>query len=752
MESAMPENPQPAKLASFAAVILDANLDKTLDYSVPEELAPLAKPGARVDVTVKGFLRKGYIYKLHDRPETTKIQPLVCVYPEEAWITPKIFELGLFMAKYYAAPLSRVFKCMVPPSVRKEIKPKLTVFLTLKKSKAETLEHLPALREKSPLQAKVLDLLLNESKGAFLTDLAKAGLSKSAAAALVKKGLLCVQKLAPDAEYLLEEEYFPTRPKELTPEQKTALNAITDTLSKEAFATHLIHGITGSGKTEIYMQAMQNTLAMGKSAIVLVPEIALTTQAIERFKARFQNKIAILHHRRSLGERTQAFESIRKGEARIVIGARSAVFCPAQNLGLIIVDEEHDSSYKQSEESPAYHARDIAIMRGKLENACIVLGSATPSLETYSNALKGKYHLSALTARPGAAVIPSVEIVSMSAEFGKAGGFTHFSEPLLNGIKKRHEKGEQTLLFLNRRGYHSAQLCASCSHIVECPHCDTSLTYHRNNEILRCHLCDFAMPPLRACPKCSSATIQYKGFGTEHVEKSLHAILPGIRTLRMDRDTTTGKHSHEELIGQFRTGKADVLIGTQMIAKGLHFPAVTLVGILNADAALSLPDFRASENVFQLITQVAGRAGRSDIKGEVIIQTFLPEHATIQLAAKQDYLSFYKQEIAMREQFGYPPFCRLAKLVFTGKDSEKTIQLAEEFRTALQKLLPSEYELYPVIPAGHAKVKDLFRFQFLVKGPKIPPVSEAIATIKKAFPFPSGIKLFADIDPLSTFF
>jgi primosomal protein N' (replication factor Y) (superfamily II helicase) len=735
--------------ARFAAVILEDALGRPLHYQIPDEFLDKASPGSRVEIPLRGRVKKGYILALLEKPEVEKVQSILSVFPQQFTITPPLFELAKWMGQYYCAPLNKVFSAMVPSSIRKEVEQKKEIWITLKKTKQETLALIPSLLEKSPLQAAALEELLKITSGAFLSDLSS---SKSALQTLVKKGILEAKKISRESDFLFEEDFFPTLPKTLTGEQKKALESLNATITSNAFNVHLLHGITGSGKTEVYMQAMQKALDEGKSAIVLVPEVALTAQAIERFRARFQDKIAVLHHRRSQGERVAAWESIQKGESRIVLGARSAIFAPPKNLGLIIVDEEHDGSYKQSEESPAYHARDIAIMRGKIENACVVLGSATPSFESYYHALRGKYILNTLSLRPGSSSLPKVHIVSMQHEFDKNGGFTHFSDPLLSGLKKRHEEGEQSLLFLNRRGYYTSQLCTSCSHIIRCPHCDVAFAYHKEENLLRCHLCDATERPQNSCPSCGKSTVQYKGFGTEHVEKSLHAVLPSLRTLRMDRDTTKKKHSHEELISQFRTGKADVLIGTQMIAKGLHFPAVTFVGILNVDGALSIPDFRASETVFQLITQVAGRAGRADLPGEVVIQTFLPEHSTIELASKQDYCAFYEQEIVLRKQFGYPPFSRFAKLVFIAPDEKSAEKGAEDFRIELLKLNLEDTEIFPTSAAGHKKVKDSFRFQFLIRTKKILPLSHAINETKKKAVLKSTVKLFVDIDPIATFF
>ncbi|NGX27725.1 MAG: hypothetical protein K940chlam6_01663, partial [Chlamydiae bacterium] len=421
----------------------------------------------------------------------------------------------------------------------------------------------------------------------------------------------------------------------------------------------------------VYLQAIAHILKQGMGILYLVPEIALTAQTIERFKGRFGGEqIAVLHYRLSDGERFDAWHKIRKGEAKIVIGARSAIFSPVCNLGLIIVDEEHESSFKQSEEAPKYHARDVAVMRAKFSSCPVVLGTATPSIESYTNALQGKYQLHRLSMRADNASLPKVTIIDMKQEFERAKGFTLFSEKLLKGIKERYAKGEQILLFLNRRGYHTTAICSACSHIEKCPHCDLPLTYHRREATLSCHLCDFRKPTPKSCPSChADGPLKFKGAGTEMVERSLHALFPDIRTLRLDADTTRHKGSHEQIFKQFRSGKADVLIGTQMIAKGLHFPMVTLVGVLGLDGSLNIPDFRASENVFQLLTQVSGRSGRGELMGEVLIQTHLTKHNTILHAASGDFESFYAEEIETREMFGFPPFTHLVKFSFSGEEA-----------------------------------------------------------------------------------
>lgn len=738
----------------YASVVLDVSVDKLLDYGLLPEQAAIAKRGMRVEVPVRGYLRTGYIFAIKDTPDFPKVQGIKRFTAESELITEDLFELAVWMSKYYCVTLRETFQMMLPAIVRKDASHKQQLFVMRSQTREQLKEYCEKIRNKSSAQAAVLDVMLQVKKGILLSELLEqTGGSRSPVDTLAKNGFLHVDIVRIDRSPLISEEYFQTKPKILNPEQANALAKINHSLDGQLFETHLLYGITGSGKTEVYLQAIDTVLKHGRGAIMLVPEISLTTQTIERFRSRFEGKIAILHHRLSQGERFDEWHKIHRGEAQIVIGARSAVFSPVQNLGLIIVDEEHEHSYKQNESAPCYHARDIAVMRGKMTKSAVVLGSATPCLESFHNASKGKYILSTLHQRADAASIPNFTIVDMKREYEKTKGYTNFSEPLLNGIKKRQATGEQTILFLNRRGYHTTLLCQGCSQAVRCSHCDVALTFHLGNNHLACHLCGFTLsPPPLECPSCRAQTMKFRGVGTEQIQKALHAIFPDIRTMRIDADTTRHKGSHQKLLKDFGSGKADVLIGTQMIAKGLHFPEVTLVGVLNSDTSLNIPDFRASETVFQLITQVAGRAGRGHTKGEVIVQTSLPDNATIALAASQNYMKFYEDEIAVRELFAYPPFSSLAKLTFSGANEKETKQAAETIRHYITSFLPQEFEIHPVIPSGHAKIKDKFRFQLLLRGPSIYPLTQAINYAKEQAPLAKTIHLLVDINPTSTFF
>lgn len=741
--------------AKYASIILELAIDKTLDYGIPEDLLPKMQRGVQVEVPVRGHLRVGYVFEVKDHSDFDRHLPIAKVRSDGPLVSPELFDLALWMSKYYCAPLREVIKTIVPASVRKDVKPKQQLYVMRAKTREQLREHCENIRQTHAAQADVLDVMLQVKKGILLSELLEETQgSRSPVDTLAKHGWLSVDIVRVDRSPLINEEYIQTKPKALNPEQAAALHKILLSINENKFETHLLYGVTGSGKTEVYLQAIDRALELGKGVIMLVPEISLTAQTIERFRSRFKNRIAILHHRLSQGERYDEWCHIQRGEAQIVIGARSAVFSPVVNLGLIIVDEEHEHTYKQNDDTPCYHGRDLAVMRARMTNATVILGSATPSLESYHNSLHGKYTLSKLSCRADTARMPTVKIIDMRHEYEKAKSLTSFSDALLDGIKKRIASGEQTILFLNRRGYHTTMLCKTCGTTVKCQHCDVSLTFHLNENILACHLCGFQYsPPPRFCLKCKSEDpMKFRGVGTEQVERALHAILPEVRTIRIDADTTRHKGSHQKLLRDFGTGKADVLIGTQMIAKGLHFPEVTLVGVLNSDSSLNIPDFRASETIFQLITQVAGRSGRGILNGEVIIQTTMPDNDTIQLASQQDYEAFYQKEIEIRKMFHYPPFANLVKITFSGSHEAATMKSANDFRQLLLAFLAKSFEVHPVVPSGHSKVKDLFRFQFLIRGPGIYPINHAIEKTKEKFKYSQDIKIYVDINPTSTFF
>jgi primosomal protein N' (replication factor Y) len=546
-----------------------------------------------------------------------------------------------------------------------------------------------------------------------------------------------------EGESILPTEHLPP-----TPEQRRAIEHATRALGQRRFSVILLHGVTGSGKTEVYLQAIDEALKSGRGAIILVPEISLTPQTVEGFKARFAQNVAVLHSRLSLGERLDEWEKLREGRARVVVGARSAIFAPVHNLGLIVVDEEHERTYKQ-EEAPRYHARDVAVMRGKIENAIVILGSATPSVESYRNALIGKYRLFRLPRRIEDRPLPTVTIVDMKEEIRRVGRMTFFSRLLLRAMEDRLEKREQVMLFLNRRGFSPVMICKRCGFVHKCPNCSVALTTHDEGERLLCHLCGFMAEPAVQCPRCHTRGFRFPGLGTQKLELTVSKLFPGCRVARMDSDSMTTKGAHAETLKAFRDGEIQILIGTQMIAKGLHFPNVTLVGVICADTALSFPDFRAAEYTFQLLTQVAGRAGRGEVHGEVIVQTYAPKHPAIMAARSQDYEAFYRQEIPFRKELGYPPFTRFIVVTVRGRSEGAVKWISGYCARTVRELHPPGMEVLGPAPSPIVRTKGYYRWQIIFKGESVIRMNavlrEALGKVKPG----KGIQIVVDADPIS---
>ena len=733
----------------IAEVALDLKVDKVLEYLIPNSLKDKVLKGVRVKVPLKSKTTSGIVLALKDKSSFKNLKEIEDVILDKVVLPKDLLELAAFMQKYYLASYHKIMKSLVSTSIRKNVKPKTQVFLSLKKTKQEVLVLIPEIQNKSKKQSTILEFFLKHQGGILQQDLLNhfKGFSTSPIQSLINKNIIGSSKINPN--HLISQERFQTPDKKLNEEQEKCFQTIKEDIVQKKFKTHLIHGVTGSGKTEIYIHLIRKCLEKSRSAILLLPEIAITEQMIERFQSRFSDKIAIIHHKRSLGERFDAIDQILKNDAMLIIGARSAVFAPASNLGLIIVDEEHEMSYKQSEESPFYNARDIAIVRGKIADIPVVLGSATPSFESYHNSIDGKYTLSKLKKRASSCTLPTTYLIDMKKEYEKNGGFSHFSASLINKIKDRIQKSEQVILFLNRRGYYASYTCQNCTKIIKCPHCDLALTYHKGANAMRCHLCSHEKPFINRCYSCGSSLLKFKGFGTEHVERSLKGLIPECRPIRMDRDTTSQKKSHETILKEFKSGKKDILIGTQMVTKGLHFPSVTLVGVLNADATLFIPDFRASESVFQTLTQVSGRAGRNEIPGEVVIQTMNPDHPIIQMAKEQNFETFYNYEIESRKLCNFPPFFHLWKIVFSGKDEKKTCLDANIIYKELKLLAPVDYIVQMPSSCAYAKIKGVYRYQIIIHGKKVFAFNNLLANVKSRF---ANIKFTVDVDPSSTFF
>ncbi len=612
------------------------------------------------------------------------------------------------------------------------------------------------LKGNHPKQAEILEILVTRGHEKFLiTNLAKTvGTTTATIKSLAKKGLISLEQVEIFRDPL-EGEIFPdSKNLELNHDQAFALNEIVKAIENGKHQTFLLYGVTASGKTEVYMQAINRLIDMGKGAIVLVPEISLTPQTVFRFASRFGKRVTVLHSKLTPGERYDQWRRIKSGDADIVVGARSAVFAPVRNLGLIIIDEEHETSYKQ-EDAPRYHARDVAIKRAELTNAVVVLGSATPSLESFYKASRKEYHLLTLPQRVDNAKMPIVEVVDMRTELIQNKNRSIFSKSLQSAIEDRLAREEQVILFLNRRGFSTFILCRECGYVAKCRNCDISLTYHSSNNMMICHHCNFKQPIPPLCPNCKGNYIRHFGVGTQKVEEEVRKLFPEASIDRMDIDSTTRKGAYKQILEAFKEREIDILIGTQMIAKGLDFPNVTLVGVISADTALNLPDFRSAERTFNLLTQVAGRAGRGQVNGEVIIQTYNPQHFSILSAQDQDYRSFYRQEIVNREMLLYPPFTHFARIILRGISEKATIKASETLGSILRAYQEANYpelEILGPAPAALAKIKKYYRWNILLKSAD---PSEIRGLVKMTFAkLPSQITkgevaYTIDMDPIS---
>jgi primosomal protein N' (replication factor Y) (superfamily II helicase) len=575
-------------------------------------------------------------------------------------------------------------------------------------------QHLNELGNRSQKQKQVIEFFLKHPHPISITELIEqASASRSTIKSLIEKAILTEQDIEVSRDPYANRVFKKTTPLELTKHQQTVIKPIYDSIYNEQHKTFLVHGVTGSGKTEVYLQSIAKVLDRGKEAIVLVPEISLTPQMVQRFKERFGSLVAVLHSGLSTGEKYDEWRKIHNGQVQVVVGARSAIFAPFKNIGIIIIDEEHEATYKQ-EENPRYHARDVAIQRAKFYNCPLILGSATPSLETYARAKKDVYQLLEMLERVNDVKLPTVEVVDMREEL-KAGNRSMFSSALYEKLSDRLSRGEQSVLFLNRRGYSTFVMCRDCGYVAQCPHCDISLTYHQTSRALKCHYCGHQENMPQKCSSCESEHIRFFGSGTQKVEEEIAKVFPGVRVIRMDVDTTRKKGSHERLLTQFGEGKADILLGTQMIAKGLDFPNITLVGVLAADSMLHLPDFRASERTFQLLTQVSGRAGRHKLPGEVVIQTYTPEHYSIDLVRNHDFISFFEKEMGIRKLQSYPPYYFITVIQVSHPEITKVIEITEKITAYVKRSLSEKAIVLGPVASSIPRIKDRYRYQCMIK-------------------------------------
>lgn len=608
--------------------------------------------------------------------------------------------------------------------------------------------ELPQITTRAPKQAACIQLL-QEAKGPIpVTQLAESGITASVIRALSERNLIRITTREVRRDPYANLHVAPPEAFAPTAHQQEAIEKITDSLNQDAFQVHMVHGVTGSGKTLVYIKAVSHALQKNQGAIVLVPEITLTPQTVRRFRAHFGDQVAVLHSALSEGERYDAWREVREGKRPVVIGARSAIFAPVQNLGLIIIDEEHDGSYKQSDPAPRYNARDVAIMRAKLQNVTVVLGSATPSLESYHNAKTQKFNLISLPERIDNRPMPTVTLVDMRRE---GGGL--FSKPLREKMRDRLNRDERIILLQNRRGYAPTVQCTGCGSSIECPHCQVTLTYHAAHKNMLCHYCGYTQKMPETCPECQGRQLQMLGVGTQRVEETLEQQFPNVRILRMDVDSTQRKGAHDRILERFSRGEADILLGTQMVAKGLDFPGVTLVGVISADTGIHLPDFRASERTFQLLTQVSGRAGRGELPGEVVVQTYMPDGEAVQCAQTHDFLEFAKREIEARQILRYPPFGRMVLLLFKGRDEHDVAQKAGICAAALRAETPPDVEIMGPVQAPLSRIQKTYRWQVVARSESHTHLNALARKVKQQFTPKNrrggGITVSIDVDPVS---
>lgn len=736
-------------MLKFARIIIDRAIHRELDYAIPPPLAGRVSVGSRVRVPFRDRRALGTVVAVLPETRAEGIRDIEAVVGDGPALSEPLLELARWIAVYYCCPLETVMRSLLPQVIRRgEASWKMQQFVHA--TSLVSPEIIEKIKRRAPRQAELLEeLRMSDSPLPASELLHRLSLSASTLQALIKRRLIEVRETAIARDPHGHEHFLPSSPLLLNEEQRAALATISASLLKpETAKPILLHGITGSGKTEIYLQAIQETLSRGRTAIVLVPEISLTPQTVERFKSRFAESpeaVAVLHSHLSEGERHDEWHKVHCGRAGIVIGARSAIFAPLANLGLIVVDEEHESSYKQ-EEAPRYQARDVAVMRAKIEKCVVLLASATPSVESYHNALSGKYELTTLTQRVDDCRLPLVRVIDLRQEkrTGRAG--TILSERLRNAIGERLDRREQTILFLNRRGFSTSLLCSNCGQARRCPNCSVALTFHRSLSRLNCHLCGHTAAVPKKCPECGQDALIYSGFGTEKVEAVVAQLFPAAVVKRMDADSMTRKEAYRDTLGAFRAGKIDILVGTQMIAKGLHFPNVTLVGIVNADLSLHLPDFRAGERTFQLLTQVAGRAGRGETPGEVLVQSYTPFSPSIQFARHHDFEGYVEQELEFRERCDFPPFRHALLVSVRSAHQERARFSAETLARRFRQALPEEFTVTSATPAPMEKLQGQFRFHILLRGNAVIRLSRLIRETLDKLPLPEDVTASIDVD------
>ena len=724
------------------------------DYRVPEECRNQVALGKRVLVPLGrgNRTREAYCIDVCSAAERSaavdmrKLKPLRRVLDRDALLNSEMLDVARWISDYYVTPLGQVIETVVPSGVRAQAGTREVVLLDVPNAVIAKLTQLKL----PPKQSSALRALASSPKPLTVNELSKrAGCTAAPIQSLRKKGLIreTIERIE-TSEHALDSE-TDDAPKSLNEQQEAALRQIGQSLDSGEGGTLLLHGITGSGKTEVYIRAIQRVLNMGRQAIVLVPEISLTPQTRRRFRSRFK-RVAVMHSHLSQAERHWHWQRIRRGEVDVVVGARSAVFAPTPRLGLIVIDEEHDASFKQ-DNIPRYHARDVARYRASLSKIPLVLGSATPSLESWHDAATARSDRISLPGRVRNLPLPEVAIVDLRDEFRSKKSWGMISRPLARGIQETVAENGQVMLLLNRRGFATSIQCPACGFVLNCPNCDVALTHHRDGRKAVCHYCDYVVPEPSQCPECLFDGIRFAGFGTQKLEEEVQKKFPGVACLRMDSDTMRKPGSHEMALERFRRGEVQILLGTQMIAKGLDFPNVMLVGVINADTALHFPDFRAAERTFGLLTQVAGRTGRGDRGGRVFVQTFTPDHNAIVLAAKHDFSAFAEQELPVRESLRYPPWGTMARFVVRGPIETQTQAFADRLGDRIRSYVQSDAATFRVLgpaPCPISKLRNKFRFHLLVQGLEAQSLQTAVRAVSESLQVPEDIQWVVDIDPL----
>lgn len=733
-------------------------LNRTFDYNIPKDLEELILVGSKVLVPFGNGekLAEAFVVGIKEKSafELKNIAKL------EENLTDKQISLAKWMAKRYFCNISDCIKLMLTPGTRnknkeKRIQDKTINCVYLKKDIEEIEFEIETGKIKSEKQKRLLNFV-KDNEGTTVPEIEMfTDCARGIVNTLVKNGYLEIIEKKVERNPLLGRNCEKTNNLKLTEEQKNAYNRVEEAIDKNEYKQFLLYGVTGSGKTEVYLQLIEKVLKIGKNAIVLVPEISLTPQMLDRFISRFgKSDIAILHSKLSIGERHDEWERIRERKARIVIGARSAIFAPIENVGIIIIDEEHDSSYK-SETNPRYNAKEIAKILAKENKAPLLLGSATPDINTFYNATSEnedgntKTKLLTLTKRANESSLPKVEIIDLKQELAN-GNRSMLSMELYNSIEENISQKRQTILFLNRRGYSTFIMCRNCGYTVKCPSCNISMTYHSYEKKLKCHYCSYEENLVTTCPECHSDKIRYFGTGTQKLEQEINKQFPNASTIRMDIDTVTKKNSHEEILNKFKNENIDILIGTQMVVKGHHFPNVTLVGVIAADSSLNIDDYRANERTFQILTQVAGRAGRENLPGKVIIQTYNPDDFSIICAQKQNYEMFYETEIALRKQLKYPPFCDIILISFNSLNETNIKNISNEmYKKLLEKLNQEEFKIFRPMPSPIDKIQNRYRWRIIIKGNMTVEANEVLnQTLKEIYSRNiKDIRISIDVNP-----